>query len=100
MPPEKAYGPRNESMLNRVPKEAFKDGLEFELGLQFPVQDQEGNTRLVTIVHIEDDAVILDANHPLAGMELTFEVKIASIRDATAEELERGHPHGAGGAPH
>lgn len=100
LPPEKAYGPRNEGLLNRVPKAAFEGKLEFELGLQFPVQDQNGNQRLVTIVHIEDDAVVLDANHPLAGVELTFDVKVAEVRDATPEELEHGHSHGPGGHAH
>lgn len=100
VPPEKGYGPRNDGLLNRVPKEAFKGQLEFELGLQFPVQDQEGNQRLVTIVHIEEDDIVLDANHPLAGVDLTFEVKIAEVRDATAEELEHGHSHGEGGHQH
>ncbi|MCB9915162.1 MAG: peptidylprolyl isomerase [Planctomycetes bacterium] len=100
VPPEKAYGPRNDQLLNRVPKEAFAGQLEFELGLQFPVRDQNGNQLLVTIVHIEDDAVILDANHPLAGVELTFDVTIVEVREATAEELEHGHVHGAGGHHH
>ena len=97
VPPEKAYGPRNEQLLNRVPKDAFDGKLDFELGLQFPVQDQDGKARLVTIVHLEDDAVVLDANHPLAGIELTFEIKIASIRDATEEELEQAAKRAAGG---
>ncbi len=98
--PDKGYGERNDGLLNRVPKEAFKGELEFELGLQFPVQDQQGNQRLVTIVHIEDDAIVLDANHPLAGVDLTFDVKIVEVRDATAEELEHGHSHGEGGHAH
>jgi FKBP-type peptidyl-prolyl cis-trans isomerase SlyD len=100
IPPEKAYGPRNDQLLNRVPKEAFGGKLEFELGLQFPVQDQNGRMRMVTIVHIEDDAVILDANHPLAGMELTFQVKVVQVREASEEELQHGHAHGPGGHQH
>ncbi|MFT7669550.1 MAG: FKBP-type peptidyl-prolyl cis-trans isomerase SlyD [Planctomycetota bacterium] len=100
VPPEKAYGPRNDQLLNRVPKEAFKGEMEFELGLQFPVQDEKGNGRTVTIVHIEEDTVVLDANHPLAGEELTFQVKILEVRDATEEELSHGHSHGQGGASH
>lgn len=100
VPPEKAYGPRNDQLLRRVPKEAFGGQLEFELGLQFPVQDQDGRQRLVTIVHIEEESVILDANHPLAGEELTFDVKIVEVRNATEEELEHGHSHGAGGQQH
>ena len=100
VPPEKGYGPRNNQLLNRVPKEAFGGKLEFELGLQFPVQDQNGQPRMVTIVHIEDDAIIIDANHPLAGVELTFEVKVVEVREATDEELQHGHSHGAGGHQH
>lgn len=100
IPPEKGYGPRNNQLLNRVPKEAFGGKLEFELGLQFPVQDQNGQPRMVTIVHMEDEAIIIDANHPLAGVELTFDVKIVEIREATEEELQHGHSHGAGGHQH
>lgn len=100
IPPEKGYGPRNNQLLNRVPKEAFGGKLEFELGLQFPVQDQNGQPRMVTIVHIEEDAIVIDANHPLAGVELTFDVKIVEVREATEEELQHGHSHGAGGQQH
>ena len=100
VPPEKGYGPRNDALLNRVPKETFGGQLEFELGLQFPVQDQNGNQRLVTIVHIEEDTVVLDANHPLAGVDLTFEVKIVEVREPTEEELSHGHSHGEGGHAH
>lgn len=100
VPPEKAYGPRQDQLLNRVPKEIFKGQLDFELGLQFPVQDQAGKTRTVTIVHIEEESVILDANHPLAGVELTFDVKVVDVREATEEELSHGHSHGEGGHSH
>ncbi len=100
VPPEKGYGPRHEQLLNRVPKESFGGKLEFELGLQFPVQDQQGNNRMVTIVHIEDEAVIIDANHPLAGIELTFQVKIVEVREPSPEELTHGHSHGKGGHAH
>lgn len=100
VPPEKAYGLRNDGLLNRVPKDSFQGDLEFELGLQFPVQDQTGNTRLVTIVHLEEDDVVLDANHPLAGLDLTFEVKVVEVREPTEEELTHGHSHGAGGHAH
>ncbi|MCL4152119.1 UNVERIFIED_CONTAM: hypothetical protein GTU68_044073 [Idotea baltica] len=98
VPPEKAYGPRHDQLLNRVPKETFGGKLEFELGLQFPVQDQQGATRMVTIVHIEDDAVILDANHPLAGIELTFQVKIIEVREPTPEELAHAAERANAGA--
>ena len=100
IPPERAYGARQDNLLSRVPKEAFNGQLEFELGLQFPVQDPQGNQRMVTIVHIEEESIVLDANHPLAGVELTFKVKVVEVRDATEEELTHGHSHGEGGHSH
>jgi FKBP-type peptidyl-prolyl cis-trans isomerase SlyD len=87
VPPEKGYGPRHDNLLNRVPKKSFGGNIEFELGLQFPVQDQQGNSRQVTIVHIEEENIILDANHPLAGIDLTFDVKIVEVREPSSEEL-------------
>ena len=49
---------------------------------------------------MQDDKVIVDANHPLAGKKLHFDVEVASIRDASDEELQHGHVHGAGGHHH
>jgi len=52
------------------------------------------------VLEIHDDTVLLDANHPLAGVALTFEIEIVDVRDATTEELSHGHVHGAGGHHH
>jgi FKBP-type peptidyl-prolyl cis-trans isomerase SlyD len=62
--------------------------------------DDDGNMLLVTVVEIDNEAVTVDGNHPLAGMPLCFDVKIVDVRAATAEELAHGHPHGPGGHPH
>ena len=64
-------------------------------------QFQAGEDRfapVVTVVHIEDDRVTLDANHPLAGVELTFDVEVVAVRRATEAELQHGHAHGGDGA--
>jgi FKBP-type peptidyl-prolyl cis-trans isomerase SlyD len=66
--------------------------------LQIGEQFQTGPDRqapVVTVVGVEGDEVLLDGNHPLAGVELTFDVEIVDAREATAEELSHGHAHGA-----
>jgi FKBP-type peptidyl-prolyl cis-trans isomerase SlyD len=52
------------------------------------------------VIDVDGDEVILDGNHPMAGMTLNFEVEVTEVRDATAEELEHGHVHGPGGHHH
>jgi FKBP-type peptidyl-prolyl cis-trans isomerase SlyD len=68
-------------------------------GMQFQAQSPEG-MQLVTVIDVDGDEVILDGNHPMAGITLTFDVEVTEIRDATAEELEHGHVHGPGGHHH
>jgi FKBP-type peptidyl-prolyl cis-trans isomerase SlyD len=55
---------------------------------------------VVVVAGIEGDEVLLDANHPLAGVALTFDIELVAARPATAEELRHGHAHGAGGCGH
>ena len=82
-----------------VPRAQLPIEGELKVGDQF----QTGTDRfdpVVTIAGIEDEMVLIDANHPLAGMELTFEVEVVAVRAATEEELRHGHAHGAGGCTH
>jgi FKBP-type peptidyl-prolyl cis-trans isomerase SlyD len=67
--------------------------------MQFQAESNEG-TVLVTVVEVEDNEVVLDGNHPMAGMTLNFDVEVMGVRDATREELDHGHVHGAGGHSH
>lgn len=97
--PEDAYGVRDEDMVARVPRTQMPKGAPLEVGMQFQAAGPEG-AQVVTLVKVEDDAVWLDANHPLAGMHLTFDVTVVAVRAATAEELEHGHVHGPGGHHH
>jgi FKBP-type peptidyl-prolyl cis-trans isomerase SlyD len=55
---------------------------------------------VVTVVEVKDEAVVIDGNHALAGMDLNFEVKVVDVREASAEEIEHGHVHGPGGHNH
>ena len=95
---ERAYGLPDEKMIQQVerkllPVEEIKVGDQFRAG-----EDQ--NAPIVRIVAIEDDKVTLDANHPLAGQDLFFEVEVLSKRPATEEEVAHGHVHGPGGHQH
>jgi FKBP-type peptidyl-prolyl cis-trans isomerase SlyD len=72
---------------------------ELKLGDQFQTGPDRADP-IVTVAGIEGDEVLLDGNHPLAGVDLTFEVEIVSAREATAEEISHGHAHGPGGHAH
>jgi FKBP-type peptidyl-prolyl cis-trans isomerase SlyD len=98
--PAEAYGERDDRLVQLVPREMFEGGLEIQVGMQFHSADPEGNVAMVTVTQVTDDTITVDANHPLAGMPLTFAVTVVEVRDATPEELEHGHVHGAGGHHH
>ena len=93
--PEKGYGVKDDKMMQRVPRSAFGGG-EIKKGMQF----QTNQGQIVTVTEVGLNEITVDANHPLAGVELNFAVEVLSIREATAEELEHGHVHGPGGHHH
>jgi FKBP-type peptidyl-prolyl cis-trans isomerase SlyD len=97
--PADGYGSRNEALVQRVPKRSLQGSGEIRKGMQFQAQTDEG-LRVFTVTAVVGDMVSLDGNHPLADQTLHFDVKIVSVRAATAEELEHGHVHGAGGHHH
>ncbi len=96
--PDKAYGDRQEQLLQQVPLNMF-EGMEVEVGMSFRATTDHGEQSVI-IVDKDDDNVTVDGNHPLAGVTLAFDVSVEDVRDATAEELEHGHVHGAGGCGH
>lgn len=98
--PEQAYGVRDEAMLQQVPKNMFEDANQIAVGTQFHAQGPNGEMLVVTVLEVEDEHVIVDGNHPLAGVELNFDVKIIDVRDASEEEVEHGHVHAPGGHHH
>jgi FKBP-type peptidyl-prolyl cis-trans isomerase SlyD len=87
-----AYGERDDSLVFKVTKGDF-DGADVEIGMQFEAHGEDG-AQIVTVVSVDGDEVTIDANHPLAGEKLHFDVKITEVREATSEELEHGHVHG------
>lgn len=96
--PEDAYGERDDKLIEAVPRKMF-EGIPDEnmvAGAQFHAQTAQG-TQVITVASVEGDTVNIDANHPLAGQTLHFDVAILDIRDATEEEIAHGHPHAPGG---
>lgn len=79
IPPEEAYGVRDEGWVQTVPRESIPDHIPTEPGTQLSVQTQEGQTVNVVVANVTDSHVELDANHPLAGKRLTFDVTLVEI---------------------
>jgi FKBP-type peptidyl-prolyl cis-trans isomerase SlyD len=91
--PHEAYGARDESQIHSLPRSTFQGIDDLAPGMQFQGSDGQ-HTRLVTILEVDRETVKVDANHPLAGKNLHFDVNILEVRDATPEEIEHGHAHG------
>lgn len=96
VPAAEGYGERHEGASQKVPRAAFGE-VELDEGMQLVGEDENGTPFPFWIATVGDEEVEIDLNHPLAGMTLHFEVTIQKLRDATAPELEHGHPHGATG---
>jgi FKBP-type peptidyl-prolyl cis-trans isomerase SlyD len=99
IPPEEGYGERDEKLIQRVPKRSLQGSGEIKKGMQFQARTDDG-MRLFTVTGVIGDMVSLDGNHPLADQTLHFDVEVVGVREATSEELEHGHVHGAGGHHH
>lgn len=79
IPVDEAYGARSEEMMIPYPISDFPADMQPEIGLELHMSDQSGNHFPVVIAAVNGDTVILDANHPLAGQDLTFEIELVSI---------------------
>lgn len=98
--PEEAYGEYSAELITNLGREMFEGVDELEVGMQFHASAPDGGMQIVTIRDIDGDQVTIDGNHPLAGQQLNFKVKVVSIRAASEEELAHGHVHGEGGHQH
>jgi len=79
IPYNEAYGPRNPEMVIEMPKDRFPKDMELEVGMPLLMSDGQGQQFQVTIEQIKDETVILDANHPLAGKDLVFDLELVEI---------------------
>lgn len=100
IPPEEAYGMRDAAREQEVPRNMFPPEQEIEVGMQFHAESPDGQAVMVIISKVEEETIFVDGNHPLAGVQLNFDVKIMEIRDASEEEIEHGHVHGPHGHDH
>ena len=95
--PEEGYGQRNEALKQVVSKDMFQTQEDIEIGRQFYAQSPDGQQLIITVTEVNGTDITIDANHPLAGVNLNFSVKVIGIRDATEEEINHSHVHGEGG---
>jgi FKBP-type peptidyl-prolyl cis-trans isomerase SlyD len=100
IPPEQGYGVHDVEKTQAVPRGMFPAEEEIVAGMQFHAQGPDGQQLVVTVVKVEDDRVTVDGNHPLAGVQLNFDVKVLEVREATGEEITHGHVHGPDGHHH
>ena len=97
--PADAYGERNEANVQRVSAKLFKNAGHLSPGQPVMLQSKKGPVQ-VTVVKVGRFNVDVDANHPLAGQTLTFDVEVTDVRDATEEETLHRHAHAPGGVEH
>ena len=98
--PKEGYGVINPELIQTVPKESFQGVEKIEAGMGFEAEGPDGQIQRIVVKKVEGEDVTIDGNHPLAGMDLNFDVKIVEVREASKEEKEHGHVHGVGGHQH
>jgi FKBP-type peptidyl-prolyl cis-trans isomerase SlyD len=96
IPSADAYGEKDEQLVVTIPLGRFEGADNVEPGMQFQAETPDGGYRMVTVTEVTGNQVTIDGNHPLAGLDLNFDVTVVDVRDANAEELEHGHVHSHG----
>ena len=100
IPPSDAYGEYEVSLVDEVSREQFPGIDDIQPGMQFQTQMDDGAPMIISITAVDGDTVVVDGNHPLAGMTLVFEVDIIGIREAADDEIAHGHVHSGGVCHH
>ena len=99
--PKDGYGERDDRAVHQVNRSQFPKDMPIQPGMQIGAQDPDSDEAVPAwITEVKGDKITIDFNHPLAGVRLNFAVEITAIRDASAEELAHGHPHGPDGHGH
>jgi FKBP-type peptidyl-prolyl cis-trans isomerase SlyD len=93
--PADGYGELDEEAYIEAPKSEFPKDMPLEPGVEMELTGPDGHPMYARIERLEGENVVLNMNHPLAGAELHFEVKVVGVREATGEEMDHGHVHGA-----
>lgn len=100
VPPEEGYGVRDPAAVRELEREAFPPDADLRPGIQFVAELEDGEHMPMWVVAVDDTHVHIDMNHPLAGETLHFEVTVIDLREAGANEIQHGHPHGRDGHDH
>jgi len=98
--PDDAFGEYDAQLVREEPRDSFPK--EIKIGMQFEgtAEDEDEDLMIFTVTGVADDTVVVDGNHPLAGITLTFDCTVVSVRPASAEEISHGHIHGPGAHHH
>lgn len=99
VPSGEAYGDYQPELVQTVNRKDFPENQAIEVGMQFQTQTPQG-TAVFAVKAIENDMITMDGNHPMAGKDLSFDIEVKELREASKEELEHGHVHGPGGHHH
>jgi FKBP-type peptidyl-prolyl cis-trans isomerase SlyD len=103
--PEEGYGDFDEEAVVELPKDVFKvngkvDNDLLQIGNFIPMTNQDGHRLQGKVLEVHPESVLMDFNHPLAGVNMHFKGQILEVREASKEELDHGHVHGEGGHHH
>lgn len=88
VPAEEAYGKYRDDLVTIVDKEHFANEFSIKVGMRFSTKGPLDEDVIVEVIEVKDDEVVLDGNHPLAGLDLIFEIDIIEARKATKKELD------------
>ena len=100
VPAAEGYGEYDPTLDQTVPRSAFPENAQLDVGIAFQAQTQQGQPITLWIRAINGDDITVSPNHPMAGQNLNFSVEILEVRDATPQEKEHGHAHGPEGHDH
>lgn len=88
--PRDAYGEYNPALVVELPRAHFPPGIDLKVDMKFNTVGPDGKPMTVRVTSVDGDTVTVDGNHPLAGINLIFELKVLDVREATSDELETG----------
>ncbi len=97
--PADGYGDTDPNLVQKVERSQFAESDNLEVGMMFEVGNDD-QSFIARVIGLDDQNVTLDANHPMAGQTLNFDIEILNVRDADPNELAHGHVHGEGGHHH
>ncbi len=92
VPPAEGYGEKRKVKTLRLPRSKFEPGMTLDRGTQFFMQTQDGRPLPLWVEKVQGNTIVATPQHPMAGLELHFDVEVLEIREATADELKEGYP--------